>query len=321
MNFSETRNKAVVKSLISWCAFLLGAVCYSAGVAFFFERGGIIVGGFSGIALLINKFTGFPAGIALIIMNIPMVIICVKVFGLKFVLKSAVGIVVTSIFIDLFSNSSLFQDVAISSEMYALFGGVIEGVGLGLLYMYGYTTGGTDLIVWLLRLKLPHINMGTILFVLDAVIVGIGAIFAGNAQSVLYSAIAIFCYTKAIDTVLGANDRLHLLFIISNKYETIADGINKILQRGVTLIDSKGWFTKESRPMIMCIIDRSQVYHFRNLLKKHDPEAFFIITDAREVLGQGFKDINPANWNKKKEINIEKWSQHDLSKSENSEDK
>jgi uncharacterized membrane-anchored protein YitT (DUF2179 family) len=311
-DISKTKKRAVLKNLMGWFGFLLGSVCFAAGIALFFTPGEIAIGGFSGIALLINRFTGFPAGITLIIMNVPMVIICAKVFGFKFIIKSVAGVVVTSVLIDVFGNINLFNEIELSQEMYALFGGVIEGIGLGLLYMYGYTTGGSDLVVWLLRLKMPYVNMGTILFVLDAVIVGIGAIFAGSAQSILYSVIAIFCYTKAIDTVLGANNRLHLIFIISTKYEELADGIIKTMHRGVTVIDSKGWFTKESRPMIMCIIDRSQVYPFRLFLKEHDPEAFFILTDAREVIGQGFKDMNPANWNKKKEINIDKWNKSEL---------
>ena len=302
-------NKRRLKFIMSWGGFLLGAIFFAAGVALFFNPGGIIIGGFSGIAIMVNTYTGFPLGVTLAAMNAPLVIICAKVFGFKFILKSVMGIAVTSVLIDVLGNINL--EFMISPEMYALFGGVLMGVGLGLLYMQGYTTGGTDLIVWLLRLKLPYANMGTLLFMLDAAVVGVGAVFAGSAQSVLYSAIAIFSYTKAIDTVLGANNRLHLIFIISNKYEEIADGIIKILGRGATIIDSKGWFTKESRPMIMCIIDKSQIYNFRNLLKEHDPEAFFILTDAREVIGQGFKDIDPVNWNKKKEINIEKWSKNE----------
>lgn len=307
MNVYETKNKTVIKSAVNWCVFLLGSVCFAAGIALFFTPGKIAIGGFSGIALLISRFAGFPAGILLLLMNVPMVIICARVFGFKFVLKSVLGVAVTSVLIDIFGNIN--TDFDLSPEMYALFGGVIEGAGLGLLYMYGYTTGGTDLIVWILRLRLPYANMGTILFVLDAAVVTIGAVFSGSAQSVLYSAIAIFCYTRTIDMILGANNRLHLIFIISSKYETLADNINKVLKRGVTVIDGKGWFTKKSRPVIMCIIDKTQVYNFRNLISEHDPEAFFILTDAREVIGQGFKDINPANWNKKKDIDIKKWSE------------
>ena len=298
--------KRMFRNIRQLCAFLIGIIFFSISIALFFEPGEIAIGGFSGIALLLNRYMNFPIGITLIAMNTPLFLICMKVFGWRFILKSIIGVVGTSVLIDVFGNISL--DLDISSEMYALFGGVLMGVGLGFLYMNGFTTGGTDLISWLVRLKLPYVNIGTILFALDAAVVGVGAIFAGSAQSVLYSAIAIFCYTKTLDTILGNNNRLHLLFIISKKYELLADEIVKILHRGVTIVESKGWFTKESRPMIMCILDKSQVYNFRMLLNEHDPEAFFILTDAREVIGQGFKDINPVNWNKKKEINIEKWN-------------
>ena len=302
---AETKFRKFLKIIAGWGAFLLGALCFSAGIALFFNPGGTAIGGFSGIAILINRFAGFPVGVMLIIMNVPMLIICARVFGLRFILKSGAGIIITSALIDLLGNINL--NLEISPEMYALFGGVLMGTGLGLLYMNGYTTGGADLIVWLLRLKMPFANTGTILFALDAAVVGVGAIFAGSAQSVLFSAIAIFSYTKAVDMILGANNRVHLVFIISSRYEQVADAIIKNLGRGVTVIDSEGWFTKEPRPMIMCIMGRSQAYELRRLLKEHDPEAFFILADAREVIGQGFKDIDPVKWNKKKEIDIGKW--------------
>jgi len=307
MKSADTKKRALG---VIWqlCGFLIGISLFAASVVLFFEPGEIAIGGLSGIALLLNRYTNFPIGIALIAMNAPLFIICAKVFGWRFILKSIAGVVATSVLIDVFGNIGIEPELDISSEMYALFGGILMGAGLGFLYMNGYTTGGTDLISWLVRLKIPYVNMGTILFTLDATIIGVGAVFAGSAQSVLYSAIAVFCYTKTLDTMLGNNNRLYLLFIISKKYELISDEIVKILRRGVTIVESKGWFTKETRPMIMCILDKSQVYNFRMLLKEHDPEAFFILTEAREVIGQGFKDINPVNWNKKKEINIEKWN-------------
>lgn len=308
MNLSKNKRRA--KVILSWCGFLFGIACFAASVNLFLNPGEIAVGGFTGIAMLINRHTGFPTGAALILMNVPMAAICAKIFGFKFILKSLIGAVSTAVLIDLFDSININLNFAVTPELYALFGGTMMGAGLGFVYMHGYTTGGTDLIVWPLRLKMPYVNMGTIIFVLNAVIVGVGAIFAGSAQSLLYSVIALFCYSKALDTVLGNNSRLHLLFIISNKYEKIADEIIKILRRGVTIVESKGWFTKESRPMIMCILDKSQVYSFRMLLNELDPEAFFILTDAREVIGQGFKDINPMNLDKKKEINIDKWNKN-----------
>jgi uncharacterized membrane-anchored protein YitT (DUF2179 family) len=215
---------------------------------------------------------------------------------LKFIFKTIVGVIASSVFIDIFGVIQPFKEV-LSMELCALFGGVLQGIGLGIIYLNGYTTGGSDLVIWLLKLKFPHMTSGVILFIFDSIVVTVAAILAKDAQSVLYSAIAIFSYTKVLDTILGSSDRANLALIISNKYTDIADNIMTVLDRGVTVIESKGWFSKESKPMIMCVIDRSQMYTLRNIINEHDPDAFFILTDAREVIGLGFKDIDP---NKKK---------------------
>jgi len=146
-------------------------------------------------------------------------------------------------------------------------------------------------------MKFPHMTSGFLLFILDSAVVIAAALIARDAQSVLYSAIAIFSYTKVLDTILGSSDRANLALIISDKYKDLADNITDVLGRGVTVIEGKGWFTKESKPMIMCVIDRSQIYSLRNIINDCDPTAFFILADAREVIGLGFKDIDP---NKKK---------------------
>jgi uncharacterized membrane-anchored protein YitT (DUF2179 family) len=130
------------------------------------------------------------------------------------------------------------------------------------------------------------------LFVFDSVVVSIAAVIARDPYMILYSAIAIFSYTKVLDVVLGSGDRANLALIISDKYKELADDFMKILGRGVTVIESKGWFTKESKPTVMCVIDRSQIYALRNIVNEHDPNAFFILTDAREVIGLGFKSID-----------------------------
>jgi uncharacterized membrane-anchored protein YitT (DUF2179 family) len=269
---------------------------FSAGIGLFITPGKIAIGGFTGISIIINNLLSFPVGVVIIVLNIPMFIICAKIFGIKFIFKTIVGVIASSVLIDLFGLLHPFKEV-LSMEISALFGGVLQGIGLGVIYLNGYTTGGSDLVIWLLKLKFPHMTSGFILFIFDSVVVTIAAIIARDAQPILYSAIAIFAYTKVLDTILGSSDRANLALIISEKYTDIADNIMTGLNRGVTIIESKGWFSKESKPMIMCVIDRSQIYNIRNIINDYDPNAFFILTDAREVIGLGFKDIDP---NKKK---------------------
>ena len=292
MNIEFIQKHKKLKALVEFISFFIGVAVFSAGIGLFVTPGKIAVGGFTGISVIINSLTSFPVGIAIILMNIPMFIICAKIFGIKFIFKTIIGVIASSVLIDVFGAMNPFGEV-LSLELYALFGGVLQGVGLGIIYLNGYTTGGTDLVIWLLKLKFPHITTGFLLFILDSVVVTVAAVIAKDAQAVLYSAIAIFSYTKVLDTILGSGDRASLALIISDRYKDLADNFMKSLGRGVTVIESKGWFTKESKPMIMCVIDRSQIYALRNIINDYDPNAFFILTDAREVIGLGFKDINP----------------------------
>ena len=296
MNIAFMKKHKKLKTLAEFISFFVGVIIFSAGVGLFIIPSGIAIGGFTGISIIINKLFSFPVGIVIIVLNIPMFIICAKIFGIKFIIKTVLGVIASSVFIDIFDSIQLFKE-ALSLEIYALFGGVLQGIGLGIVYQNGYTTGGSDLVIWLLKLKFPHMTTGFILFIFDSIVVSAAALIARDANMILYSAIAIFSYTKVLDTVLGTSDRANLVFIISDRYKELADNFMKILGRGVTVIDSKGWFTKEPKPMIMCVIDRSQVYSLRNIVNDFDPDAFFIMSDAREVIGEGFKDINP---NKKK---------------------
>jgi len=297
MNIAFIKKHKKLKALFEVISFFAGVIIFSAGIGFFITPAKIAIGGFTGISIILNQLFSFPVGITIIILNIPMFIICAKIFGIKFIFKTIVGVIASSIFIDIFDIIQPFKET-LSLELCALFGGVLEGIGLGIIYQNGYTTGGSDLVIWLLKLKFPHITTGFILFIFDSVVVTVAALIARDVYMVLYSAIAIFSYTKVLDTILGSSDRANLALIISERYKDLADNIMQALGRGVTVIESKGWFTKESKPMIMCVIDRSQIYSLRNIINEYDSNAFFILSDAREVIGLGFKDIDPNKKNK-----------------------
>jgi len=290
MNLSHIKKNKTLKSIFEILVFVIGAVIFSVGISVFIKPGNISVGGFTGVSIILNHLFNSPVGVVIIVLNIPMFIICSKIFGIKFIIKTIIGVFLTSIFIDLFAFIQPFHDLR--PELNALFGGVLQGVGLGLVYMNGFTTGGADLVLWLLKLKFPHLTSGFILFILDSFVVVTAAIIFNNAEAILYSAIAIFSYTKVLDTILVSNDRANFALIISDKYDTIADDVTKVLGRSVTVFDGKGWFTKESKTIILCVVDRSQLYNLRKIITENDPSAFFILTDAREVIGLGFKDIN-----------------------------
>ena len=287
MNLSQMKKNKKIKRFFEILVFVLGAAIFSVGISMFIRPGNISVGGFTGISIILNHLFSLPLGIMIIVLNIPMFIICSKIFGVKFIIKTIIGVVLSSVFIDLLSFVQPFKDIR--PELSALFGGVLQGVGLGLVYLNGFTTGGADLVLWLLKIKFPNLTSGSILFILDSVIVSIAAIIFRDAEAILYSAIAIFSYTKVLDTILMSNDRANFAIIISDNYSVIADEVSKLLGRSVTVFDGKGWFTKETKTIILCVIDRSQLYNLRKIITENDPSAFFILNDAREVVGLGFK--------------------------------
>lgn len=286
MTIKKSKN-IYIKTAAEVVLFLIGSFIFSLGIALFITPGKIAVGGFTGISIIINHLLSFPVGMTIIVLNIPMFLICAKVFGFKFILKTVVGVLLTSALIDILEIIPPFD---ISPELNALFGGILQGVGLGLVYSNGFTTGGTDLVLWLLKLKFPNLSSGSILFILDAVVVLVSAVLFKDPQSILFSVIAIFSYTKVLDTILGVGDRANLAFIITDEYEKIADSVTTILGRSVTVFDGKGWFSKRDKTILMCVIDRSQLYTMKKTVYDLDPAAFMILSDAREVIGLGFKE-------------------------------
>ena len=269
-------------------SLIMGAAVFAAGVSFFISPGKIPVGGFTGISLIVNFLTPVPVGMLVLAMNIPMFIICARVFGLKFIAKTIVGVVAATTLMDAFA---LFPPVTYDPIMCALFGGLLQGTGLSILYSGGFTTGGSDLVLWLLKLKFPHLSSGFIFFILDSIVVGAAALILRDLRSALFSAIAIFTYTRVLDTLMGSADHAGLVFVISKEHEAISAQISERLRRGVTLLHGTGWYTGDHRHVMMCVVERSQRYTLKQIARAADPEAFIVVADAREVIGRGFKQI------------------------------
>ena len=280
------KKRTKVKYLFESVSALAGSAIFSAGIAFFITPGKISVGGFTGISIVINHLFALPVGTLIIVLNIPMFVICARIFGLKFIVKTVIGVVLCSVLIDVFSLLPPFVE---EPMVCALFGGLLQGAGLGILYSAGFTTGGSDLVLWLLKLKFPYLRSGFIYFILDSVVVGLAALIFRDIRSVLYSAIAIFTYTKVLDTILGSSDLSNMAFIISGRHAEIGALISKRLGRGATELQGTGWFTGDGRVVLLCVIDRSQLYPLKELIRETDPGAFVVLTDAREVIGCGFK--------------------------------
>lgn len=272
---------------------IVGCVVYAAAFQFFLFPNSITSGGVVGTAMIINQLTGLPVGVMTIILNIPLFIVAWRHFGLDLLIGSAVGMWLSSVLVDLFAG---FGIVLTDDPMLAaVIGGVIKGAGLGLIYYVGATTGGIDIVVKILRRKIASINFGTIMLLLDTVIIAAYALVLGRYESAMYSMIAMYVTTKVVDLVLYGIDNACLCYIISDRTDEITrEIVSGPLHRGVTLLEGKGAYSGAHREVLMCVIKRQQIGQLKRLVKGADERAFFIVTNANNVFGNGFESISEA---------------------------
>lgn len=276
--------------IVKYALVVLGSALFAAGFQFFLYPNSIIVGGISGIAMIINYLTKLPVGIMTIVLNIPLFIIAWKHFGGKFIISSLVGMLLSSLLVDLLAtlNYSPTDDMLLA----CIIGGAIKGFGLGIIYYAGATTGGTDIIAKFVRLRFPYINFGTIVLVTDAVIIIAFAAIFDRVEAAMYAVIAMFVVSKVIDLVLYGIDNSSVCYIISENKDQIVKDITDKLHRGVTIIKGEGAYSHNEKQVLLCVIKRTQIADIRRIIKNIDENAFFIVSDAKNVFGKGFGDIS-----------------------------
>ena len=273
-----------------WAYIVGGAACYAVGYCFFFYPNSVVPGGVTGVSTIVNFLTGAPVGVLSIVLNIPLFAFAWRHFGLRFMLMSGAGMALTYIFIDGFN---LLGFAATHDPLLACtIGAALNGTGLGLVYRSGATTGGTDIIAKVLRQKYPYINFGTFIMALNVVIISAYALIFRRLDAAFYAVIAMFVVSRAIDTVLYGLDTSRVCYLISNKSAELDEAITATMHRGVTKLRGEGGYTGEEREVLMCVIKKRQITDIRKLVKAIDPNAFFIVTDAKDVFGNGFGNIN-----------------------------
>ena len=285
MNAISMREYVVKYALVA-----LGSALFAAGFQFFLYPNSIIVGGVSGIAMIINYLVGLPVGIMTIVLNIPLFIIAWKHFGGKFIISSLVGMLLSSVLVDVLAviDYSPTDDMLLA----CLIGGAIKGLGLGLIYYAGATTGGTDIIAKFVRLRFPYINFGTIVLLTDAVIIIAFAAIFDRVEAAMYAVIAMFVVSKVIDLVLYGIDNSSVCYIISENSEQLVKDITDKLHRGVTILSGEGAYSHKDKQVLLCVIKRTQIADIRKIIRNIDENAFFIVSDAKNVFGKGFGDIS-----------------------------
>ena len=290
-NNSTLANNMVLKNIGKYFMIVAGSAVYAVGMQFFMYPNSVISGGVVGVAMILNQLSGLPVGVMTIIFNIPLFIVAWRYFGLDFLIASLVGMAVSSAFLDLFALSGivLTRDIMLAS----IIGGVIKGAGLGMVYYVGATTGGIDIVAKMLRLKSPQLNFGTIMLLLDTVIVVGYAFIMKKYESAMYSIISMFVVSKVVDLALYGIDNSSVCYIISAKSDELIKEITYgNLHRGVTVLSAKGAYSGKDNPVLMTVIKRHQIADLRRVVKSIDENAFFIMTDAKNVFGNGFENIS-----------------------------
>lgn len=284
-------NNKVLRWIVDIILVIFGAGLYAVGLHSFASPNDIASGGVGGISIIINELTGINVGIMYGAINVPLIIIGFIFLGKKMMIKTMISVAVITAATDYllpYLNVPVYSDG--DKILAAIFGGIFFGAGMGLVYLREGTTGGTDIINKLINKKFPHFSMGVIMLATDAVIIVASMIVFGTIEAGLYSMISIFIASKVMDMILYGSFEGKMLLIFSDKYEAISDYIMTSLDRGVTYLDGTGAYSKAEKHIICCAVHKNEYSKVKRKVKEIDANAFIIITNAGEVLGQGFHD-------------------------------
>lgn len=265
---------------------MLGTMIMSIATSLFLLPNQLSSGGFSGIATITYYIFNWKMGTVILLLNIPLFIFAFIRIGKEFVIKSIIGTTFLSFFIDFFDK---FNPITTDKFLACIYGGILIGLGTSLILKASASTGGSDLVSYIVKSFKPGLSTGNLIVIFDIIVITLNVIFLKQLEIGLYSAISIYLMGIVIDTVFEGVGFSKMIFIISKKNERISDEIGKKLLRGTTAIYSKGMYSNEEKMMLMCIASRREVIQIKQIAKKIDSLAFIVITNAREVYGKGFK--------------------------------
>ncbi len=275
---------------IDYLFILVGTGLMAMAIQCIFEPIGLVTGGFTGIAIIVRKLTrgivdgGIPLWLTNLVLNVPVFLLALKIEGKRFIGRTAAGTVLLSFWLYVIPQVDLTQgDYTLS----AVFGGVITGIGIGFVLLAKATTGGTDMVSVLIQHYLRHYSVVKILQVIDGTVVLLG-LYVFGLKPALYAVVAIFITSKVSDALMEGIKFSKAAFIITDAYQEVSDAIMTKLDRGVTGFNAIGMYSKESKTVLYCVVSKKEIVELKDIVAQTDDRAFVIVTDAREVLGEGF---------------------------------
>lgn len=282
------KKKGFKKRFFDYLFITLGSVIFAVGVSLFLDPNNLAPGGVAGIAIIVSHFiTPVNAGVIIIILNIPIMILGVIKFGFRFLLSSIYAVAVLSVSMEILGRT--VGPVTTDPLLAAIAGGALQAVGLGIVFRAGATTGGTDIIVRLLKQKFRYLKTGTFFMIIDGVIVTVSGIVFKDINVALYAALALTVNMAVLNAVLYGGDGARLVYIISPAKDKIAKRILNELDAGATVLDGKGAYTGQKKEVLMVVLKMRALPEARDIVREEDKDAFMIVTRATSVFGEGFK--------------------------------
>lgn len=287
----EERTKTKRRILADGGMLTSGAVLMGIGIHAFMKPAEIAPGGASGLALLVNHLTGLPVGLLTLALNVPLLILAWFYLNHHFAVTTAAVSVLCSAVLDLAVTP--FCPAYLGDRLLgSLYGGVLVGGGMALIFLTGTTTGGTDIVGYLLQKKHPHISIGRALLLVDGVILLLSVFVYGNMEAALFGLVSLYAQTRMIDSILYGGNAGSMATIITGKPEEIAARVIRELDRTATLLPAKGAYSKQDVSVLLCTVRRSQFGRLKRIVYEEDPKAFVTATETSEILGEGFKDFS-----------------------------
>ena len=275
---------------VDYLFIFMGTGIMALAIQCIFEPIGLVTGGFSGIAIIIRKMTagivegGVPLWLTNLALNVPVFIAALIIKGRKFLGRTVIGTVLLSFWLYVIPQVDLTQGDYMLS---AVFGGVITGIGIGFVLLAKATTGGTDMVSALIQKYVRHYSVVQILQVIDGMVV-LAGLYVFGLKPALYAIVAIFITSKVSDALMEGMKYSKAAFIITDYYKEIADAIMTQLDRGLTGLDATGMYSGDKKTVLSCVVSKKEIVELKDIVAKIDPKAFVIVTDAREVFGEGF---------------------------------
>ncbi len=282
------KNNKIWRLVKKYCLITIGSIFFAIAVSRFFDPNDIVTGGATGIAIMVSRFVPVEVGTLILLFNIPLLIIATFKFGWRFLLSTFYATATVSLFTNIFSKYGALTEEPI---LVAIGGGALAAIGISLVFKAGATTGGTDIVVRLIKIKKKHLKTGTLFFYVDMTIVILSAVVFNNIEVAMYAAISLVVSSILTDVILYGTDEAKLIYVVTNKPKEIANAFIVELNVGLTILEGRGAYSNNSKEILMCVMKKQQYPKAEELVKNIDPESFLIVTKASEIFGEGYKSI------------------------------